>query len=72
MEAASSTQLSRRSMSSWRAARISAPILIDSGYRRGTDIVKALALGANVVLLGRATVYGLALAGEAGVDNVVR
>jgi (S)-mandelate dehydrogenase len=34
--------------------------------------VKALALGANVVLLGRATVYGLALAGEAGVDDVVR
>jgi len=33
-------------------ARISAPILIDSGFRRGTDIVKALALGANAVLLG--------------------
>ena len=41
-------------------ARISAPILIDSGYRRGTDIVKALALGANAVLLGRPTLYGLA------------
>jgi (S)-mandelate dehydrogenase len=35
-------------------ARISAPILIDSGFRRGADIVKALALGANAVLLGRA------------------
>jgi (S)-mandelate dehydrogenase len=53
-------------------ARISAPILIDSGYRRGTDIVKALALGANAVLLGRATLYGLAATGEAGVDHVLR
>src|ERR1700724_1961176 len=53
-------------------ARISAPILIDSGYRRGTDIVKALALGAHAVLLGRGTLYGLAAAGEAGVDDVLR
>ena len=53
-------------------ARISAPILIDSGFRRGTDIVKALALGANAVLLGRTTLYGLAAAGEAGVDDVLR
>jgi (S)-mandelate dehydrogenase len=44
-------------------ARISAPILIDSGFRRGTDIVKALGLGANAVLLGRAPLYGLAAAG---------
>src|SRR5271166_1063639 len=53
-------------------ARISAPILIGSGYRRGTDIVKALALGAKAVLLGRASLYGLAAAGEAGVDHVLR
>jgi (S)-mandelate dehydrogenase len=53
-------------------ARISAPILIYGGYRRGTDIVKALALDANAVLLGRATLYGLAAAGEAGVDDVLR
>ncbi len=52
-------------------ARTSAPILIDSGYRRGTDIVKSLALGANAVLLGRAPLYGLAAAGEAGVDHVL-
>ena len=52
-------------------ALISAPILIDSGYRRGTNIVKELALGANAVLLGRATLYGLAAAGEAGVDHVL-
>jgi (S)-mandelate dehydrogenase len=53
-------------------ARISAPILIDSGFRRGSDIVKALALGANAVLLGRAALYGLAAAGETGVDHVLR
>src|ERR1700730_18671605 len=53
-------------------ARISAPILIDSGYRRCTDIVKALPLGATAVLLGRATLYGLAVAGGAGVDDVLR
>ena len=41
-------------------------ILIDSGFRRGTDIVKALALGADGVLVGRATLYGLAAGGEAG------
>lgn len=52
-------------------ARISAPILVDSGFRRGSDIVKALALGANAVLLGRATLYGLASRGEAGVDHVL-
>src|SRR5258708_29380170 len=43
-------------------ARISAPILIDSGFRRGTGIVKAVALGANAVLLRRATLYCLAVA----------
>ena len=53
-------------------SRISAPILVDSGYRRGTDIVKALVLGEDAVLLGRATLYGLAAAGEKGVDNVLR
>jgi (S)-mandelate dehydrogenase len=42
-------------------------IIVDSGFRRGTDIVKALALGANAVMLGRATLYGLAAAGEPGV-----
>jgi (S)-mandelate dehydrogenase len=42
-------------------------ILIDSGFRRGTDVIKALALGANAVMLGRATLYGLAAGGEPGV-----
>lgn len=46
-------------------------ILIDSGYRRGTDIVKALVLGANCVLLGRATLCGLAAAGADGVEHVI-
>jgi lactate 2-monooxygenase len=48
------------------------PVLMDSGIRRGADIVKALALGANAVLVGRPYIYGLALAGEAGVKQVLR
>ncbi|PLR86302.1 alpha-hydroxy-acid oxidizing enzyme [Bacillus canaveralius] len=47
------------------------PVLFDSGVRRGTDMVKALALGADAVLLGRPYVYGLAVAGEHGVQKVV-
>jgi L-lactate dehydrogenase (cytochrome) len=42
-------------------------VMVDSGFRRGSDIVTALALGARAVLLGRAHLYGLAAAGEAGV-----
>ena len=53
-------------------SKITQPILIDSGYRRGADIVKALALGANSVLLGRATLYGLAAMGQAGVADVIK
>ncbi|HYL02721.1 MAG TPA: alpha-hydroxy acid oxidase [Steroidobacteraceae bacterium] len=47
------------------------PILIDSGFRRGTDVAKALALGAEAVMLGRATLYGLGAAGEAGVERAL-
>jgi (S)-mandelate dehydrogenase len=41
-------------------------VLFDSGVRRGSDVVKALALGAKMVLIGRSTLYGTAAAGEAG------
>lgn len=41
-------------------------LLLDSGVRRGSDLAKAVALGADAVLLGRATLYGVAVAGEAG------
>nr|WP_263326550.1 lactate 2-monooxygenase [Neobacillus sp. Marseille-Q6967] len=48
------------------------PVLMDSGIRRGSDMIKALALGAKAVLVGRPYMYGLALAGEAGVKQVLR
>ena len=47
------------------------PVLLDSGIRRGTDVLKAMALGASAVLIGRAYLYGLAAAGEAGVARVL-
>ncbi len=47
-------------------------VLFDSGVRTGADVLKALALGARAVLLGRPYAYGLALGGEAGVRHVVR
>ena len=46
-------------------------IIIDSGFRRGGDVVKAMALGADAVMLGRATLYGLAAGGEAGVSRAL-
>jgi (S)-mandelate dehydrogenase len=47
-------------------------IIVDSGFRRGTDIVKALALGAHAVGIARATLYGLIAAGEPGVDRALQ
>ncbi len=46
-------------------------VLMDGGIRRGTDIAKALCMGARAVLCGRAYAYGLAAAGEAGVDRAI-
>jgi 4-hydroxymandelate oxidase len=46
-------------------------VLVDGGIRRGTDIVKAIALGAAAVLIGRPYCYGLALSGAAGVQRVI-
>ncbi|WP_246268565.1 lactate 2-monooxygenase [Nonomuraea typhae] len=53
-------------------AAVGLPVLFDSGIRTGADIVKALALGARAVLLGRPYIWGLALGGEDGVRHVVR
>jgi len=47
------------------------PVLIDSGFRRGTDIVKALALGATAVCVGRPYLWGLGAFGQAGVEGVL-
>jgi isopentenyl diphosphate isomerase/L-lactate dehydrogenase-like FMN-dependent dehydrogenase len=47
-------------------------VLVDGGVRRGTEVVKALALGARAVLVGRAVLWGLAADGEAGVAYVLR
>jgi isopentenyl diphosphate isomerase/L-lactate dehydrogenase-like FMN-dependent dehydrogenase len=48
-----------------------AEVLLDGGVRRGTDVVKALALGAKAVLIGRPYIYGMAVAGEQGVAGVL-
>jgi lactate 2-monooxygenase len=49
-----------------------ATVLMDSGIRRGADVLKAMALGADAVLLGRLYAYGLAVGGAAGVEAVIR
>ena len=46
-------------------------VLLDSGFRRGTDVVKALALGAEGVLMGRPAAFAVAAGGEAGVSHLV-
>jgi L-lactate dehydrogenase (cytochrome)/(S)-mandelate dehydrogenase len=46
-------------------------VLVDSGFRRGADVVKALALGAQAVLVGRAPLYGAAIGGEAGAARAI-
>jgi len=46
-------------------------VVMDGGVRRGSDVVKALAMGAKAVLIGRAYLWGLAANGQAGVENVL-
>ena len=45
--------------------------MLDGGVRRGSDVVKAVALGAKAVMIGRAYLWGLAANGQAGVENVL-
>ena len=47
------------------------PVLVDSGFRRGTDILKAMALGADAICIGRPYLWGLAAFGEEGVAKVL-
>ena len=54
-----------------RAVGERVPLLFDSGIRRGADVIKAVALGAKAVLLGRPYCYGLAVGGEEGVRSVL-
>jgi glycolate oxidase len=49
-----------------------AEIMIDGGFARGTDIIKAIALGANVVAMGRTVLWGLAAAGAMGVNRTLQ
>jgi 4-hydroxymandelate oxidase len=49
-----------------------AEVVIDGGFARGTDVIKAIALGAKVVAIGRAVLWGLAVAGAAGVDRTLQ
>jgi isopentenyl diphosphate isomerase/L-lactate dehydrogenase-like FMN-dependent dehydrogenase len=48
------------------------PVLMDSGVRRGSDVLKAMALGADCVLIGRPYMWGLAVGGQAGVEAVIK
>nr|WP_279379534.1 alpha-hydroxy acid oxidase [Asaia prunellae] len=47
-------------------------VLVDSGFRRGTDIVKGLALGADAVIIGRPFLYAAAVGGQAGIKHAIR
>lgn len=55
-----------------QAVRGELPILVDGGIRRGTDVLKAIALGASAILVGRPVIHGLANCGSTGVAHVIR
>ncbi|MGK9054979.1 alpha-hydroxy-acid oxidizing protein [Neorhizobium petrolearium] len=55
-----------------RFSSVNAPLIVDSGIRRGSDIVKAISLGAAAVMIGRAALFGLAVGGEQGVVEVIK
>jgi 4-hydroxymandelate oxidase len=55
-----------------QAVASSVPVLMDGGVRRGTDVLKAIALGAKAVLIGRPLVWALAVGGEEGVTQLLR
>jgi len=54
-----------------RAVGHQVPVIVDGGIRRGSDIAKAICMGAKAVLIGRAYAYGFAGAGEAGVARAI-
>ena len=54
-----------------QGARGRIPVLVDSGFRRGTDVFKALALGATAVGIGRPYIWGLSAFGQQGVERVL-
>src|SRR5207245_5052377 len=55
-----------------QAVASSVPVLMDGGVRRGTDVLKAIALGAKAALIGRPLVWALAVGGEEGVTQVLQ
>ena len=55
-----------------RTSSTSTPIVLDGGIPRGTDVLKALALGATAVAIGRPYLYGLAVDGSAGVSRIIQ
>lgn len=58
-------------MSGFNSTGSGIQLILDSGVRRGSDIFKALALGATAVMVGRPILYGLAVSGEAGAEHIL-